>query len=104
MHIDGQNIQNSNHLILSQDAEECQKHCQYSFECNYFVYEMKTKECLLKRSDGNKSFKETSVVGPKFCGSNNIDIKWRVIFILRINRVPEISVLLTLPPFHFSLF
>ena len=36
---------------------------------------METKECLLKRSDGNKLFKETSVVGPKYCGSNNICIK-----------------------------
>ena len=58
------------------DATECQQHyCQNTSKCTAFVYNIKTKECTLKRPpvllNGLGSlkleFEEGKVFGPKYC-------------------------------------
>ena len=72
MSIDGGNTTSSNQPFLSNGPEECQKLCQDSSECNYFVFDPTTKHCMLKRSDAFKFFKRGTKVGPKFCSNENL--------------------------------
>ena len=72
MSIDGGNTISSNQTFLSYGPEECQKLCQDSSECNYFVFDPTTKHCMLKRSDAFKFFKRGTQVGPKFCSNDNL--------------------------------
>ena len=69
MEIRGGNILQTDHLYNDvTDPIKCQTLCQHHLECNYFVLNVKTKQCMLKTSDMSKSFKKGNVVGPKYCG------------------------------------
>ena len=70
MHIDGGNIQNSKNEFLS-SGSDCQKRCQDNLECNHFVFDQLTNQCILKRSDAAKSYKVGSLIGPKYCGKHS---------------------------------
>ena len=73
MDIKGGNIKTSNYLYKDIfDATKCQLLCKLNIECKYFVFDLITQTCTLKRSLKARAIKRKSILGPKHCGKRTL--------------------------------